>query len=126
MEASVRIGRKIKDSRRKMAVTMSHRFDQDKTTLRKILHSGTLGKVNTVSCRYAGAMRRHLEWSSEFRHTMQDPLLIEGAIHHLDIVADFAGAHCETLYANTWKPSWAEYVCDTDAVITLEFENGVR
>ena len=35
-----------------MAVTMSHRFDQDKTTLRAIVRSGKLGKVNTVSCRY--------------------------------------------------------------------------
>ncbi len=126
MESSVRIARKVKDAGRKMAVTMSHRFDQDKTTLRKIIRSGSLGRVNTVSCRFAGAMRRHMEWSSEFRHTMQDPLLIEGAIHHLDIMADFAGANCETLYASTWKPSWAEYAGDTDAVITMVYENGVR
>jgi predicted dehydrogenase len=126
MESSVRIAKKVKAAGRKMAVTMSHRFDQDKTTLRQIIRSGQLGKVNTVSCRFAGAMRRHLEWSSEFRHTMQDPLLIEGAIHHLDIMADFAGAVCETLYASTWKPSWAEYAGDTDGVITMVFENGVR
>jgi predicted dehydrogenase len=126
MEASVRIARKVKAAKRKMAVTMSHRFDQDKTTLRQIIRSGSLGKVNTVSCRFAGAMRRHLEWSSEFRHTMQDPLLIEGAIHHLDLMADFAGANCETLYATTWRPSWAEYAGDTDAVVTMVFENGVR
>ena len=43
---------KIKKAGRKMAVTMSHRFDQDKTTLREIIRSGRLGAVNTVSCRY--------------------------------------------------------------------------
>jgi predicted dehydrogenase len=126
MEASVRIARKVKQAGRKMAVTMSHRFDQDKTTLRRIVQSGVLGKVNAVSMRYHGSLRRHLEWSSEFRHKMQDPLLIEGAIHHLDIIADFAGARCDTLYANTWKPAWAEYVGDTDAIVTMMFENGVR
>ncbi|WP_346656625.1 Gfo/Idh/MocA family oxidoreductase [Bradyrhizobium sp. IC4061] len=34
MEASARIATKVKAAGRKMRVTMSHRFDQDKTTLR--------------------------------------------------------------------------------------------
>jgi len=76
--------------------------------------------------RFQGDMRQHLAWSSLFRHEMRDPLLIEGAIHHLDIVADLAGARCDTLYATTWKPEWAEYAGDTDGIVTLTFENGVR
>jgi predicted dehydrogenase len=126
MAASVRIARKIRESGRKMAVTMSHRFDQDKTTLHQIIQSGNLGKVNLVSCRYYSDMRGHMDWGAEFRHTMQDPLLIEGAVHHLDIVANFAGARCDSLYASTWKPDWAEYQGDTDGVVTMVFENGVR
>ena len=35
MAASLRIARKVRAAGRKMAVTMSHRFDQDKTTLRR-------------------------------------------------------------------------------------------
>ena len=111
---------------RKMAVTMSHRFDQDKTTLRRIIRSGKLGRVNNISCRYQSDMRQHLAWGALFRHTMEDPMLIEGAIHHLDIVADLAGARCDTLFASTWKPDWAEYAGDTDGVVTMVFENGVR
>ena len=126
MEASVRIARKVKAAGRKMAVTMSHRFDQDKTTLRPLVRSGRLGKVNTVSCRYFADMREHMAWGALFRHTMQDPLMIEGAVHHLDLVADLAGANCETLYASTWKPAWAEYAGDTDGMVMMTFENGVR
>jgi predicted dehydrogenase len=126
MAGSVRVARKIREAGRKMAVTMSHRFDQDKTTLRQIIRSGTLGAVNFVSCRYYSDMRGHLGWGALFRHTMKDPLLIEGAVHHLDIVADLAGARCETLLASTWKPSWAEYAGDVDGVVTMVFENGVR
>jgi predicted dehydrogenase len=82
--------------------------------------------VNFVSCRYYSDMRGHLGWGALFRHTMKDPLLIEGAVHHLDIVADLAGARCETLFASTWKPAWAEYAGDVDGVVTMVFENGVR
>ena len=126
MAGSVRIANKIKAAGRKMAVTMSHRFDQDKTTLRRIIRSGKLGRVNNISCRYQSDMRQHLAWGALFRHTMDDPMLIEGAIHHLDIVADLAGGRCDTLFASTWKPDWAEYNGDTDGVVTMVFDNGVR
>lgn len=126
MDGSVRIARKVRDAGRKMAVTMSHRFDQDKTTLRRIVRSGKLGRVATVSCRYQADMRQHLAWGALFRHTMDDPMLIEGAIHHLDIVADLAGAKCGTLFASTWRPDWAEYKGDTDGTVSMVFENGVR
>jgi len=126
MEASARIVRKVRDAGRRMAVTMSHRFDQDKTTLRAIIRSGQLGRVNTVSCRYAADLREHMAWGALFRHTMLDPLMIEGAVHHLDLVADFAGAPCQTLTATTWKPDWAKYAGDTDGMVMMTFQNGVR
>jgi predicted dehydrogenase len=126
MAASLRIAAKVKQAGRKMAVTMSHRFDQDKTTLRALIRSGVLGKVNTVSLRYAADLRKHMAWGALFRHEMQDPLLIEGAVHHLDIIADLAGAPCETLYASTWRPGWAEYKGDTDGLVMMTFANGVR
>jgi predicted dehydrogenase len=126
MAGSVRIASKVRAAGSKMAVTMSHRFDQDKTTLRQVIRSGELGKVSAVSCRYYSDMRGHLDWGAPFRHTMQDPLLIEGAVHHLDIVADFAGSLCKTLFATTWKPAWAAYAGDTDGIVTMVFENGVR
>lgn len=126
MEASARIVRKVKGAGRRMAVTMSHRFDQDKTTLRQIIRSGQLGRVNSVSCRYAADLREHMAWGALFRHTMMDPLMIEGAVHHLDLVADFAGAQCKTLTASTWKPEWAKYAGDTDGVVMMTFLNGAR
>src|SRR4029079_4613552 len=63
---------------------------------------------------------------ARFRHTMQDPLMIEGAVHHLDMIADLAGAECTSLYASTWKPAYAKYAGDTDGIVVMTFANGVR
>lgn len=126
MTATLRVARKVAAANRRMAVTMSHRFDADKTTLRRIVRSGVLGRINAIGMRFQGDMRQHMAWSSLFRHRMADPLLIEGSIHHLDILADLAGARCESLYAATWKPAWAEYAGHTDAIVSLTFANGVR
>ena len=78
MEASIRIARKIGAAGRKMAVTMSHRFDQDKTTLRQIVRSGMLGKINAIGCRFQGDMRQHMAWSSLFRHHDARPVADRG------------------------------------------------
>ena len=52
--------------------------------------------------------------------------MVEGAVHHLDILADFAGARCDTLYAQTWNPPWGEFAGDSQGLVTLRFENGAR
>jgi predicted dehydrogenase len=57
---------------------------------------------------------------------MDDPLLVDGAVHQLDFLADMAGAPCERLYADTWQPEWAEYAGDVQATVQLRFANGVR
>lgn len=126
MEASVRIAAAVQAAGKKMGVTMSHRFDQDKTTLRNELRSGRPGSIDYLVCRFTCNMRRFGDWGAAFRHTMDDALMIEGAVHHLDILADLAGARCATIYAQTWNPSWGEYGSGAQGHVMLTFENGVR
>lgn len=125
LEGSVRIAAKIKKSGKKMAVTMSHRFDQDKATLRDHLRSGRYGALDYILCRFTCDCRKFGSWG-KFRHEIKDTLLVEGAVHHLDIIADFAGAKCDTIYAEAWNPRWGEYAGDSQALVTMRFENGTR
>jgi len=125
LAASVRIANKVKRAGKKMAVTMSHRFDQDKTTLREALRSGKYGPLDYLVCRFTCDCRKFASWG-KFRHEIPDPLMIEGAVHHLDILADLAGARCDTLYADTWNPAWGEYAGDSQGLVTMRMENGVR
>ncbi len=126
LEGAVRIAEKVKRAGKKMGVTMSHRFDQDKTTLRKELHSGRNGAIDYIVCRFTCNMRNFGDWGAHFRHTMIDPLMIEGSVHHLDIIADYAGAKCDTLYAQTWNPKWGVYGGDSQGLVTMHFENGIH
>lgn len=126
LEGAVRIAEKVKRAGKKMGVTMSHRFDQDKTTLRQELRSGRNGPLDYLVCRFTCNMRNFGDWGAHFRHTMKDALMIEGSVHHLDILADLAGATCDTIYAQTWNPSWGDYGGDSQGLVTMHFENGVR
>ena len=125
LEASARIAAKVKRAGKKMGVTMSHRFDQDKTTLRRELRSGRYGRLDYLVCRLLTSGRRYGMYG-EFRHKMADVLLIEGAVHQLDFLADLAGATCDTLYAQTWNPPWGEYQGDTQGLVFMHFGNDTR
>ena len=125
MVASLQIAKNVKRAGLKMAVRISHRFDQDKSTLRALARSGRLGKLSVIAGRLASDFRLFDSWR-RFRHEMAHPLLIEGAVHHLDIIADLAAAECVNVYARTWRPEWAQYQGDTDAVVLMEFANNIR
>jgi len=125
LEASVRIARKVTRAGRKMGVTMSHRFDQDKTTLRHELRSGRHGRVGYLVLRLTCNCRAYGSWGA-FRHEISDPLLIEAAVHHLDILAELVGSDCEAVYAEAWNPSWGAYAGPSQALVTMRFAGGCR
>ena len=125
MAACVRIYRNVRAAGVKMGVTMSHRFDQDKQTLQRLIHSGELGRLNYLICRFTHNCRAFGSWG-DFRHRIADPLLIEGAVHHFDIVRALAGGNAHTVYARSWNPPWGEYAGDSTALATMEMEHGVH
>jgi predicted dehydrogenase len=125
MAGSTRIARKVELAGKKMSLTMSHRFDQDKTTLREELRAERNGPLDYLVGRFTSANRKRNSWGV-FRHQMADPLMIEGAIHHLDILVDLAGGRCARVSAQTWNPAWGEYDGDSQGLVLLEFDNGVH
>lgn len=126
MEASARILKEAAAAGKKMAVTMSHRFDQDKTTFREVLKSGRLGRLDYVVTRFTCAFRKYGAWGAPFRHEMPDPLMVEGAIHHLDILRSFAQSDCIRIYARTWNAPWGEFRGDSNGLVLMDMANGTR
>ncbi|MBE7560615.1 Gfo/Idh/MocA family oxidoreductase [bacterium] len=125
MEGCCRIYHKVRRAGLKMAVTMTHRFDQDKESLRRRIASGEYGRLDYIVGRNTWDCRRFGQWG-KFRYRIPDPLLIEGTVHHFDIMRALAASNAKTVYARTWNPPWSEFSGDAQGLILVEMENGVK
>jgi predicted dehydrogenase len=125
MLASARIYLKVRRSGLRMAVTMSHRMDQDKQTLERLVRSGAYGGLSHLVGRLLLNHRKDGDWGT-FRHRIADPLLLEAAVHQFDIMRAIAASDARTVFATSWNPPWGEYQGDSTALAVVEMANGVR
>jgi predicted dehydrogenase len=126
IQALLKIYRRTKNAKKKMAVASSYRLDQDKQTLEHFLREPDFGKLNYLVMRFTQNMRQHGSWGAH-RHLMSDPLLMEAAIHHFDIIRGLTDCkEAESIYTQSWTSPWAQYRGDTSALVTIEMTNGMR
>ena len=123
LEASVRIAEAVAEAGAKLGVTMTHRFDQDKATFRRAIDRAS--PIDYLTARFTGNIRERGHYS-QYVHEMDDLLLLDGAIHHLDLLASLVEAPCERVYAETWVPDAADYDGDSTGLVTLTFADGTR
>jgi predicted dehydrogenase len=125
MEASIRIHRRVRESGRKMAVTMSHRFDQDKQTLERLVSSGDYGAPSYVVGRLTYNARAGYPWPSKRLQDVADALIFDMAVHHFDVIRALGGANARMVYARAWVPPWSRWAGGGTALTLIELENGV-
>ncbi|WP_228546137.1 Gfo/Idh/MocA family protein [Halegenticoccus tardaugens] len=123
MAASVCIADKIDRAGRKMGVTMTHRFDRDKMTLRREIRSGAGGPLDYLAFRFTCDYRTRGAWDDRL-YDVDDPLLMDGAIHHLDLLCDLADAASETVYAQSWNPPWSDFRNGAQSLAAVTFADG--
>jgi len=125
MAACCRIYHKVTNAGLKMAVTMSHRFDQDKQSLQALIRSGDYGEPHYIVGRNTWNCRKYASWGA-FRYEIPDALLVEGTVHHFDILRALADSNARTVYCRSWNAPWGEFKGDSSALILIEMANGIR
>ena len=81
----------------------------------------TLGDVGIVTTEFYRGPR-----FGGFRESMEQPLLVDMAIHAFDVSRYLLGSEPVSVYCETFNPSWSWYQGDAAAIATFEFANGVR
>jgi hypothetical protein len=119
MAAACRIYKSVRDADKKMAVVTTHRFDQDKQTLMRLVASKQYGRLNYIVARSTHNFRKRGSWGG-LRHQMTDPLLIEDGVQSFDLFGLYEGAAANACTMNGWGNEYVRVECEYG---TLELDH---
>ncbi|MWG33476.1 Gfo/Idh/MocA family protein [Halomarina oriensis] len=123
LEAAVRIVRRVEDADLRLGVTMTQRYRRDVTTLRRRVRSGEYGPVDNCYCRYAINARSYGTWKPTRLYDVEHhPMLVEGSIHHLDLLADVVGERARTVFCHAWNPPHSAFAGTPNATVQVVTE----
>jgi predicted dehydrogenase len=109
-----------------LMVGMNFRYLPTSQAIRRFIQQqrfGAPGYGHFVYLRNRDGRRSDL---NDYPLTMQQPMLLEQSIHHLDLMRYCYDAEVEALTADTWRPSWSTYADDCCVSVLLRFQNGLH
>ena len=125
-EACGEIYRAVRAAGVKMAVVQNYRFNAPTWTMRRVLRSGSLGRINYLVGRSANDYRAFGSWDSEFRYRMPHAMLLDGGVHHLDMLRNLAGSDVASIAGWDWNPPWSSSDGAFNALFVMTMASGAR
>lgn len=124
-ESSVEIYRAVKEADIRMLVIQNYRYSPRMLTMRQVLRDATLGRTNYIVGRFAADYRTHGAWGA-FRHEIPHSLLVEGAVHHFDMIRNLSGSDCKTISGWEWNTPWSSFKGECCGMYVMDMTNGIK
>ena len=102
-----------------LMVSQSRRYFNHLAAFRQAV--GALGALGTVNAQFF-----HEDHEPGFREEMAHPLLVDGSIHHFDILRYLTGDEPVAVRCSTWNPPWSWFAGDASAAAEFELASGAR
>ena len=104
-----------------LMVSQNYRFRPAMQCARALLAARTLGEFGH------GHLDFYIpaDFTGTFREAMPYPLLIDMAIHHLDLIRCVTGQNIVKVTAQSFRPAWSWFQHEPGLKMLLELENGV-
>ena len=94
----------------RLMVNQNYRFRRTPQTVRKLIADGIIGRLGSVHIAFQKAPK-----FGGFREEMEQPLLIDMAIHHFDLLRGILGFEPAEVSASSWNPYWSWFKGDASA-----------
>ena len=120
MAAARRMVRTAEESGRLYMVSQTRRWNIFHDRARRTVASGALGSLVDLHCDFF-----HSPPPPGFRREMEDPLLLDMAIHHFDLARFFTGADPVSVTAHAYHPKGSPLAGDGAVLCLFEMTGGV-
>lgn len=105
---------------RTIMVAQNYRFKSAANTVRWLIgERGAIGEVERASVRFGAAPE-----FSGFRLTMDEPLVVDMAIHHFDLMRSVLGVEAAAVRAWCFNPSWSPFAGNACAQVDFRCTSG--
>ncbi|HSI86225.1 MAG: Gfo/Idh/MocA family protein [Candidatus Methylacidiphilales bacterium] len=106
---------------KQLVVSQQYRYRAPMVTLRNQLNSGAIGQLGH------GHIDFYIpaDFTGTFREKMEYPLLLDMAIHHVDLIRAVTGKNVLRVMAQSFRPAWSWYQHDPGLKMLLELEDGL-
>jgi predicted dehydrogenase len=110
-------------------ITQNYRYEANIQTVRAYLASGDLGAVRSIHARFAADYRMPGSWDVGDAHHMAHPMLLEGSIHHFDMMRYLLGSQrsveARRVVTLPRNPAGSSFQGDSMIACLVDFDNGV-
>jgi predicted dehydrogenase len=100
-------------------VSQNYRFKRAPRTVQRLISEGVIGDVQQVFINY----QKNPPFEG-FRLTMEDPLIVDMMIHHVDQMRGIAGVEPVDVRAVSWNPSWSQFQGNASAMVLMSGSRG--
>ncbi|WP_278089927.1 Gfo/Idh/MocA family protein [Peribacillus frigoritolerans] len=120
MEDSLKIVRTAERVNLKVMVAQNYRFKRAPQTVKRVLEKNVIGDIGTVYINFQKSPQ-----FEGFRNEMEEPLIIDMAVHHFDQIRGILGLEPKQVTANSWNPKWSGFKGNAIGSVLFEMEDGV-
>ncbi|HEX3358921.1 MAG TPA: Gfo/Idh/MocA family oxidoreductase [Tepidisphaeraceae bacterium] len=106
---------------KQLLVAQNYRYNPMMTKLREIMRDKPVGELGH------GHLDFYIpaDFTGSFRETMEFPLLVDMAIHHIDLIRAVTGRSIRQVTAQTFNPKWSWYQHHAGLKMLMELDGGM-
>jgi predicted dehydrogenase len=122
LEDAVAIADAARAHGRVAIVSQNYRFRRQSRALRELVRNGSLGEIRGIRIDFRRDLRARWISPHDWRGKMRHPLLLDMAIHHVDLVRSITGREFAEVDARGWRVDDSPFRHEptVDALLTLD------
>ncbi len=108
---------------RLLMVAQNYRYRPNIRAVQAAIRDGEIGTVRSVAIRFHRDTRT-VFGPGDFRYSMEEPLIVDMAVHHFDMLRAITGEDVTELYGRSWHVPGGVYEHHPAAAVVMTLTNG--
>jgi len=108
---------------RVLMISQNYRFFPAVQAVTALVRVGKLGSIGAVTIDFR-RYKNGSEAKDHRYHQLWQPLLVDMAIHHFDLMRAVLGQEPSQISCQAWNPPWSKFVDPASAAATITFDGG--